>query len=48
MIYQVVGILLGVFLIGVIAGWLLRWRYFLWKVSKIDTGYHVVDNSSIK
>ena len=36
MIYQVVGILFGVFLIGFGAGWLLRWRYFLWTIREMD------------
>ena len=36
MIHQVVGILLGVFLVGVIAGWFLRWAYFLWTIRRMD------------
>ena len=41
MIYKVMGILFGVFLIGFGVGWLLRWRYFLWKIGRIDNYYDV-------
>ena len=48
MIYQVAGILFGVFLIGFSVGWLLRWQYFLWTIRRMDMHIDIGKQFSIK